>query len=373
MVEILLILKKNDLQNNIELIEEKVKNCQRITIDDAIFLYKNAPLGMLGSMANFIKNKLTGNEVYYNRNIHIEPTNICLYRCKFCSFSKDENDSLSWNYTQDEIIAIVSSHIKDNITEIHITGGVFPKRDINWFTELFVKIKKVIPKVHIKAFTAIELEYLFRISKVSIIDGLNKLKNAGLGSLAGGGAEIFDNEIRMKLCPEKGPAKLWLNFHEAAHNQGLSSNATMLYGHVEKYEHRVMHMNELRELQDRTHGFNAFIPLKFRKQNNFLSYLPEISVVEDLRNFAVARIFLDNIMHIKSYWPMFGKENASLALHFGADDIDGTIYETTKIYSLAGSEEQAPVMSPAEINEIITQEGFVPVERNSLYEKMTND
>ncbi len=355
--------------NNIDIIENKVKNNIRITTDDALFLYENAPLGKLGSMANFIKNKLTGNEVYFNRNIHIEPTNICLYRCKFCSFSKDESDSLSWNYSQDEILAIVSSHIKDKITEIHITGGVFPKREINWFTDLFLKIKYILPNVHIKAFTAIELKYLFRISKVSLVEGLNKLKDAGLGSLAGGGAEIFDDEIRMKLCPEKGPSEIWLNIHENAHKLGLSSNATMLYGHVEKYEHRVMHMNELRELQDRTKGFNAFIPLKFRKQNNFLSYLPEISVVEDLKNYAVSRIFLDNIKHIKAYWPMFGKENARLALHFGADDIDGTIYETTKIYSLAGSEEQAPVMSPTEITEIITQEGFIPVERNSLYEK----
>ena len=357
------------MKKKIDIIENKVRNNKRISTDDALFLYENVPLGKLGSLANFIKNKLTGNEVYFNRNIHIEPTNICLYRCKFCSFSKDENDSLAWNYTHDDIISIVKSHIKDKITEIHITGGVYPKRDINWFTDLFFKIKETIPQIHIKAFTAIELEYLFRISNISLEVGLKKLIEAGLNSLAGGGAEIFDNEIRMKLCPEKGPAEIWLNIHETAHKLGLSSNATMLYGHIENYQHRVIHINELRNLQDKTNGFNAFIPLKFRKQNNFLSYLPEISIVEDLRNFAVARIFLDNIKHIKAYWPMFGKENARLALHFGADDFDGTIYETTKIYSLAGSEEQTPVMSPNEINKIIEQEGFVPVERNSLYEK----
>ncbi len=355
------------VQNQLNTIQEKIQLKQRISTDEALFLYENAPLGLLGSLANQIKNQINGNNVYYNRNIHIEPTNICLYRCKFCSFSKDSNDPLSWNYSHEDIIEIVKSHIKDKITEIHITGGVFPKRDVVWFTDLIYKIKETIPAVHVKAFTAIELDYLARISKISLEDCLQKLKEAGLGSLAGGGAEIFDSEIRNNLCPEKGPAKLWLDIHEKAHNLGVFSNATMLYGHIESYKHRVEHMNELRNLQDRTHGFNAFIPLKFRKQNNFLSHLPELTMVEDLRNYAVARIFLDNIPHVKAYWPMIGKEIARFALHFGADDLDGTIHETTKIYTLAGSEEQAPVMSPTEISEIILSEGFVPVERDSLY------
>lgn len=355
------------MQNQLNTIQNKVELKQRISVEEAVFLFENAPLGLLGSMANHIKDQINGKNVYYNRNIHIEPTNICLYRCKFCSFSKDSTDELSWNYTHDQIIEIVKSHVKNKITEIHITGGVFPKRDIVWFTEIISKIKVVFPAIHVKAFTAIELDYLSKISKISLEECLQKLKNAGLGSLAGGGAEIFDKEIRNNLCPEKGPAKLWLNIHETAHKLGIFSNATMLYGHIESYKHRVEHMDELRKLQDRTHGFNAFIPLKFRKQNNFLSHLPEITMVEDLRNYAVARIFLDNIPHIKAYWPMIGKETARFALHFGADDLDGTIHETTKIYTLAGSEEQSPVMSPTEISEIITNEGFMPVERDSLY------
>jgi len=361
------IQKINVMQNQLNTIENKVKLRQRITTDEALFLFEKTPLGKLGSMANFIRNEINGNNVYYNRNIHIEPTNICLYRCKFCSFSKDFGDKLSWNFTHDDIISIVRSHIKDNITEIHITGGVFPGRDINWFTELILKIKGIMPAVHVKALTAIELDYLVKISKISLEEGIDKLKDAGLGSLPGGGAEILDDKIRSTLCPEKGPAKLWLKIHETAHNKGIFSNATMLYGHIESYKHRVAHINELRELQDRTHGFNAFVPLKFRKQNNFLSYLPELSIIEDLRNYAVARIFFDNIAHIKAYWPMIGKETARLALHFGADDLDGTINETTKIYTLAGSEEQSPVMTPNEISEIITHEGFVPVERDSMY------
>jgi len=358
------------LNTNFENIKFKVLNNQRILPKEALFLLEKTTLSEVGYLANFVKNKLHGKNVYFNRNIHIEPTNICLYRCKFCSFSKDENDLLSWNYSHNDIIEIVKSNIKNNLTEIHITGGVFPKRDIYWFTQLFVKIKNVLPKIHIKAFTAIELNYLFKTSNISVKEGFEALKKAGLNSIAGGGAEILNDEIRKNLCPEKGNSDLWLNIHKTAHQCGLPSNATMLYGHIENYEHRIEHLQKIRDLQDNTHGFNAFIPLKFKKQNNFLSHLNEISITEDLKNFAVARIFLDNIKHIKAYWPMFGKENSRIALHFGADDIDGTINNTTKIYSLAGAEEQSPIMSSDEINKIIKEEGFNPVERNSLYEEL---
>ncbi len=352
-------------------IEEKIRTFQRISIEDALVLYNNAPLGWLGSLANFIRTKKSGNNVYFNRNIHIEPTNICLYQCRFCSFKKEPGDSLSWNFSQDDILEMVRSHISDNITEIHITGGVYPDRDLLWYAELIEKIKNIVPHVHLKGFTAIELNYMILRSGLTIEDGLQKLKEAGLGSIPGGGAEIFDKEIRTNLCPEKGPAGLWLNIHEKAHKAGLFSNATMLYGHIETYVHRVAHMNELRNLQEKTQGFNAFIPLKFRKQYNFLSHLPEVTLAEDLKNYAIARIFLDNIPHLKAYWPMMGKEAARLALHFGADDLDGTIHDTTRIYSLAGAEEKSPEMSVDEISELIIQEGFKPVERTSDYKAVS--
>lgn len=349
-------------------IEEKVRSGIRISTEEGIALFEKAPLGWLGLLANYMKEQKNGMNVYFNRNIHVEPTNICFYQCEFCSFKKEAGDALSWNYTHEDVIELVRSHISDKITEIHITGGVFPNRDLSWYVSLIKKIKEIAPLVHLKGFTAIELDYMVRQSGLSMADGLLQLKNAGLGSIPGGGAEIFDKEIRTKLCPQKGPASLWLGIHEKAHLAGLFSNATMLYGHIETYAHRVSHMNEIRILQDKTRGFNAFIPLKFRKQNNFLSHLLEIPLSEDLRNYAVSRIFLDNISHLKAYWPMIGKEAARLALHFGADDIDGTIHDTTKIYSLAGSEEKSPGMTLEQITELISGEGFIPVERNSLYE-----
>lgn len=351
-------------------LEKKITSGQRINTNEAFLLYEKAPLGWLGSMANLVNHKKNNKEVYFNRNIHVEPTNICLYQCEFCSFKKEAGDIQSWNYSHDDILKIIRSHLSQNITEIHITGGVYPNRNLSWYSELIKQIKDVAPAIHIKGFTAIELNYMFNQSGISISDGLQTLKEAGLGSIPGGGAEIFDKEVRTKLCPEKGPASLWLNIHEKAHQTGLFSNATMLYGHIETYEHRVAHMNEIRMLQDRTQGFNAFIPLKFRKQNNFLSHLPEVKLAEDLRNYAIARIFLDNVQHLKAYWPMIGKEAARLALHFGADDLDGTIHDTTKIYSLAGSEEQSPEMSVNEIIKLITEEGFNPVERNSNYKSV---
>jgi aminodeoxyfutalosine synthase len=356
------------ISSELQSIEGKVKSGKRISIEEGIVLYELAPLGWLGILANYRKEQLNGKNVYFNRNIHVEPTNICLYQCEFCSFKRETGDVLSWNYSHDEILGIVRSHLADNITEVHITGGVFPNRSIDWYVDLIKKIKKIAPRIHIKGFTAIELNYMVQQSGHTIEEGLEKLKKAGLGSIPGGGAEIFDKEIRTKLCPQKGSSTLWLNIHEKAHNAGLFSNATMLYGHIETYAHRILHMNEIRILQDKTHGFNAFIPLKFRKQNNFLSHLSEIPLAEDLRNYAVSRIFLDNITHLKAYWPMIGKESARFALHFGADDLDGTIYDTTKIYSLAGSEEKSPGMTLDEISSLICSEGFVPVERNSLYE-----
>jgi len=232
------------------------------------------------------------------------------------------------------------------------------------------KIKKHRPSLHVKAFSAIELDHMIKTAGLTIGEGLNRLKEYGLDSIPGGGAEIFYNEVREKICNEKTSPETWLLIHETAHRIGIPSNATMLYGHIESYAHRIDHMNRLRTLQDRTGGFNAFIPLKYKSAHNSLSYLKEVSITEDLRNYAVSRIFLDNIPHIKAYWPMSGKETAQLSLSFGADDLDGTIDDTTRIYSMAGADEKNPAMTSAEISKLIIEAGFNPAERDSLYNKV---
>jgi aminodeoxyfutalosine synthase len=253
------------------------------------------------------------------------------------------------------------------VTEVHIVGGVHPKMNLEFFCELLQKIKQHRPELHIKGFTAVELDYMFRKAKLSVKEGMKKLHEAGLDSLPGGGAEIFHPEIRQQICDDKVDADGWLHIHEAAHNLGMHSNATMLYGHIEKYEHRIDHMRRLRELQDRTHGFNTFIPLKFRNKDNDMSNVPESSIVEDMKMYAVARIYLDNFPHMKAYWPMLGRQNAQLTLSFGVNDIDGTIDDSTKIYSMAGSEEQNPAMTTEELVTLIKQVKRSPVERDTLY------
>jgi aminodeoxyfutalosine synthase len=255
---------------------------------------------------------------------------------------------------------------------VHIVGGVHPKMDLQFFADLIKKIKAHRPGLHIKAFTAVEYDYMFRKAKMSVEDGLKFLIEAGLDSIPGGGAEIFHPEIREKICADKVNADGWLQIHETAHKLGLHSNATILYGHVEKYVHRIDHMRRLRELQDRTKGFNTFIPLKFRNKDNDMSNVAESTVIEDMKMYAIARIYLDNFPHIKAYWPMLGRQNAQLALSFGVDDIDGTIDDTTKIYSMAGSEEQNPSMTTEQLVTLIKQAKREPVERDTLYNEIKN-
>jgi aminodeoxyfutalosine synthase len=243
--------------------------------------------------------------------------------------------------------------------------------NLEFFAELMRKIKGHRPGLHIKGFTAVELDYMFRKAKLSNEEGVKVLKEAGLNSIPGGGAEIFDEEIREKICADKVDAEGWLAIHEAIHNAGMHSNATMLYGHIEKYEHRIDHMDRLRQLQDKTGGFNTFIPLKFRNGDNDMSNVPEVSLVEDLKMYAIARLYMDNFPHLKAYWPMLGRQNAQLTLSFGVDDIDGTIDDTTKIYSMAGAEEQKPEMTTEEIVTLIKQVKRKPVERDTLYNVIT--
>ncbi len=364
---LLSILEKSP--THLRLIAEKVFEGKRISVPEGITLYKEGELALLGALANHMREKKNKNYTFFNRNMHIEPTNLCVFDCKFCSYSrllKQKGDADSWEMTAEQMLAAVKNH-DQNITEVHIVGGVHPKMDLYYFADLLKQIKSFRPDLHIKAFTAVELEYMFRKAKVSYAEGMKILKENGLDSIPGGGAEIFDNEIRKKICEDKCTTEQWLELHETAHQQGIHSNATMLYGHIESFEHRIDHMYRLRSLQDITKGFNCFIPLKFRNSNNQMSHISEVSVIEDLRNYAVSRIFMDNFSHIKAYWPMIGKSTAQLSLQFGVDDLDGTINDSTKIYSMAGAEDQNPSLSTEQLVDLIKQAGRTPAERDTLY------
>ncbi|WP_018626161.1 aminofutalosine synthase MqnE [Niabella aurantiaca] len=349
-------------------IAQKVYTDQRITNEEALLLFEKGSLGFVGSLANFVREKLHGDRTYFNRNFHIEPTNACIYTCNFCSYSRlyahrDE----AWELGLDQMMDIVKKYDAEPVTEVHIVGGVHPKMNLEFFAELLRKIKAHRPELHIKGFTAVELDYMFRKAKKTVEEGLSYLKEAGLESLPGGGAEIFADAVRKQICPDKVDADGWLQIHETAHRLGMHTNATMLYGHIESFADRVDHMHRLRELQDKTGGFNTFIPLKFRNKDNDMSHVPESTLVEDMRLYAIARIYLDNFPHMKAYWPMLGRQNAQLSLAFGVNDLDGTIDDTTKIYSMAGSEEQTPSMSTQDLVVLIRQAKRKPVERGTLY------
>lgn len=349
---------------------EKITAGIRISQEEGLLLYTKASLPVLSFLAGIVRKRYNDRFAFFNRNFHIEPTNKCVYNCRFCSYHKPEGDPGSWEYSIDEMLGIVRKFDDQPVTEVHIVGGAHPGHDLGYYCTLIKEIRKHRPGLHIKAFSAIELDYMIKKSGGSVSDGLEELKKCGLDSIPGGGAEIFDEEIRKKICPEKPSAETWLEIHETAHGLGISSNATMLYGHIENYSHRIDHMERLRRLQDITGGFNAFIPLKYKKENNSMSDIGEVSLMEDLRNYAVSRIYLDNIPHIKAYWPMTGKNAAQMSLLFGADDLDGTINDTTKIYSMAGAEEKNPGMNTGEICRLIREAGFKPVERDSLYNFM---
>lgn len=350
-------------------IGEKVIHNERLTPDEGLSLFEKGSLSYLGALANWKREKLHGDTTYFNRNFHIEPTNICVFSCQFCSYSRlYAHREQGWELTLEEMMDKVRQYDNQPVTEVHIVGGVHPKLNLEFFAELLRQIKKHRPGLHIKAFTAVELDYMFRKAKVSISEGLTLLKQAGLDSLPGGGAEIFDPAIRNQICADKVDAEGWLQIHETAHTLGLPSNATLLYGHIESYAHRIDHMERLRSLQDRTHGFNTFIPLKFRNKDNEMSHIPEVSLIEDLRFYALSRIYMDNFPHLKAYWPMLGRHNAQMTLSFGVNDIDGTIDDSTKIYSMAGAEEQHPSLTTSELVRLIKQAGRKPVERDTLYE-----
>jgi aminodeoxyfutalosine synthase len=352
-------------------IAQKVKDGTRITNEECLTLFEKGSLAFVGTLANFIREKLHGHKTYFNRNFHIEPTNVCVFSCKFCAYSRlYAHKEDGWELSIEQMLDIVKTYDGKPITEVHIVGGVHPKMNMAYFIELMQKIKTHRPDLHVKAFTAVELDYMFRKAKLTVAEGMKQLQEAGLDSLPGGGAEIFAPEIREQIAADKVDATGWLAIHEEAHKLGMHSNATMLYGHIENYKHRIDHMHRLRQLQDKTHGFNTFIPLKFRNKDNDMSHVPESTITEDMRLYAIARIYLDNFPHLKAYWPMLGRQNAQLSLSFGVNDIDGTIDDSTKIYSMAGSEEQSPAMTTEELVTLIKQVKRNPIERDTLYKEI---
>ena len=364
-------LVESNSNEKLKQIGKKVLSHNRISDEECVYLFEQGSLSFVGFLANFIRENLHGNKTYFNRNFHIEPTNVCVFSCKFCSYSRlYANREEGWELSIDDMVDIVKKYDGKPVTEVHIVGGVHPKMNLAYFVELIQKIKVHRPSLHIKAFTAVELDYMFRKARLSIEEGMKTLKEAGLQSLPGGGAEIFHPDIRKQICDDKVDAEGWIRIHETAHNLGIHSNATMLYGHIESYTHRVDHMSRLRTLQDKTGGFNTFIPLKFRNSNNEMSHVTESSIIEDMRLYAIARIYLDNFPHLKAYWPMLGRQNAQLSLAFGVNDLDGTIDDTTKIYSMAGSEETRPTMNTEELVTLIRQAGRQPIERDTLYNEI---
>lgn len=362
-----------NLSDDLKRIAGKVERGERISFDEGVILYEKGSLPYLGILANFIREKRHGSNTYFNRNFHIEPTNLCVYDCKFCSYSRlIKERSEGWELTMDDMMDMVRKYDGQPVTEVHIVGGVLPQYDMKFYADFFRKIHEHRSDLHVKALTPVEYHYMFKKAKVDYSTGMRLMKEAGLDSMPGGGAEIFHPEIRDQIAKDKCTGDQWLAIHEEWHKLGMRSNATILYGHIEQYWHRIDHMEQLRQLQDRTGGFQTFIPLKFRNQDNQMSHVPEVSVIEDLRNYAISRIYLDNFDHIKAYWAMISRSTAQLSLNFGVDDIDGTLDDTTRIYSMAGAEEQNPAMSTKELVNLIRQVGRKPLERDTLYNIVTD-
>lgn len=346
----------------------------RTSRKELLELYE-APLPELQAASSFVRKNLNGDRIWYNRNFHLEPSNICAHRCKFCSYRRDNaSQPGAWSMALEEIIPYCESKFEPGMTEIHIVGSVQPDKPFDYYRQI-VEMAHGFAREHgtperpvtVKAYTAVEIDDMCRYNRLTVEACLQRLQEAGLETMPGGGAEIFAPAVRRQLCPDKCDAERWLDIHRTAHRMGIPTNCTMLFGHIESREDRVDHLLALRDLQEETGGFNAFIPLKFRSRDNQLSSLGEVSDEEVLRTFAIARLALDNIPHIKAYWPMLGKDLALEAMAWGADDLDGTINDSTRIYSLAGAEEQRPTLTVAELSARATAAGWKAVERDSFY------
>lgn len=356
---------------NIDSIAAKVRNGQRLSTDDANFLFEYPDLLAVGRLADEVNYRLNKGQAYYNINRHINPTNICALSCKFCAFSRKPGEEGAYAYTIDEMVAKAREAVADNATEVHMVGGLHPRWPFKHYLEMISAIRKEFPDLHIKAFTAVELDWMAKKARIPLEDVLLQLKEAGLSSLPGGGAEIFHPEIRDRICDTKVSAEQWIGTHRLAHSLGLRSNCTMLYGHIEDFKHRVDHMDRLRNLQDETNGFNVFIPLAFQPYENELGINRYTFGYDDLKTIAVARLFLDNFRNIKAYWIMAGQDIAQIALAFGANDVDGTVKEE-KISRMAGGR-AGNALSRQDIESIISRAGRVAIERDTLYRPVRSD
>jgi aminodeoxyfutalosine synthase len=346
---------------------EKVRDGARLDDADALLCLTTPDVLHLGRLADAVRRRLHGDVAYYNVNRHINPTNICVYtyNCKFCSFAALPGEKHAWQMSHEEVYRHAAEQGGNRATEFHIVGGLHPDLSLEWYCEMLRGLRQRFPQAHLKAFTAIEIGWFAKHEKLSIEDVLTRLREAGLGSLPGGGAEIFHPEVRQVICDGKLDADEWIEVHRVAHGMGIKSNCTMLYGHVERPEHKVDHLLRLRALQDETGGFNAFIPLAYHPENNYLGLKYHTTGLDDLRHIAAARLVLDNVPHVKAYWVMITPKLAQVALSFGADDLDGTVVEET-IYHMAGA--STPQSLPrAELERVVREAGFVPVERDTLY------
>lgn len=357
--------------SRLQTIREKVEAGQRLSFEDGVALDESNDLFAIGSMANRVRERYNGNFGYYNVNTHINPTNVCVYTCDFCAFRADLNDSRAYVMDHDQIVERARQAHERGATELHIVGGLHHKLPFDYYVDVVRWIHDAYPEIHIKAYTAVEIEFFAKIARLSTSQVLERLVDAGLGSLPGGGAEIFHPEVREQICGAKASTEVWLDVHRTAHRLGLHSNATMLYGHIDKAKHRVDHLVRLRELQDETGGFQTFIPLAFHPDNSRMDEIPKPSGVMDLKTMALSRLMLDNFPHIKAYWVMLGIKTAQVALSFGADDIDGTVVHE-KIYHEAGAETPQEV-TVSEIRRLITEAGRIPIERDTLYHRVERD
>jgi aminodeoxyfutalosine synthase len=349
-------------------IREKVEAGQRLSFDDGVFLYESADLFSLGELANLVRERKNGRFTYYNVNTHLNPTNVCVYRCTFCAFRADLKSPKGYVMSDEQILERAAEAERRGATELHIVGGLHHQLPYEWYLNVVRIVHQAHPRLHLKAYTAVEWDWFARLTGRSTRDLLAEFKEAGLGSLPGGGAEIFHAEVRDKICEHKAGADSWIRIHREAHQLGLRTNATMLYGHIEEARHRVDHLCQLRQLQDETGGFQTFIPLAFHPDNTHLAHLAKPSGLMDLKTMAISRLMLDNFAHIKAYWVMLGIKTAQVALSFGADDLDGTVVHE-KIYHDAGSDSPQE-MSVADIRRLIEEAGRIPVERDTLYHEV---
>lgn len=346
-------------------IAEKVFAGERLSIDDCVRLYQTRDLLALGYLADYVRRQRHGDKAYYVVNVHLNYSNVCYANCPFCAFGKLPKDPQAFVLTVDEYIERLSQLIWDRVTEVHIVGGLHPKLPFDYYVELVRRIKEAFPHLHIKAFTATEIHFFSKISGLSVQEVLERLIEAGLGSLPGGGAEVLTERIHRLLYPRKASPEQWLEVHRVAHKLGLRSNATLLYGHIEMPEEKAQHFELLRQLQDETKGFMCFVPLAYHPENTKLGGKPKTGV-QDLKEIAASRLMLDNFPHIKAYWVSLDVKLAQVALSFGADDLDGTVV-SEKIFHMAGAE--SPFMlTEDELKRVIQEAGFIPVRRNSVYE-----